>query len=495
MLKVLVAIGALQVVTMLFQLVRTKVLALLLGPELVGAMGVIDKLLAVIVQTCSLSLPFAALRFLPERWSRGPAEFGHLFRRMRNVQLLLVLPVTLGALAVTALRPEVWGVQLLPYREPLAAAIFTLPVLGLVPLFQNALAGRLEHHRAMVAALLHAVVVALAAAGVWWAGLAGYYLAYAVLGLLLVVLLGRVVLRGTAGARETEPARRGAGARLSLPLPVVRFSAALVVLTFAAPYAALFIQYRLLRYHGAEVAGWMQAAFGVGLAVRAVLGSAHPVFLTPNVNRGGSPSERMEWANRFQITFCFLAAVVVPPVLLFPELFVRLLYSSSFLPAAPFAQLFVLTEVGLLLGGTYQSLVIAMDRMGFHVAYNVAGQLLVIAAASALVRPFGLLGAGLAGMMAPAVTLLATTLFLQRVYGLRLPGRVVWLSASLVAALLAAGLAGALVSGAAWQGLVIRLAVYLLIMGWFAVLLTPDERSRLRRLAGDLRGRFFPAPA
>jgi O-antigen/teichoic acid export membrane protein len=203
----------------------------------------------------------------------------------------------------------------------------------------------------------------------------------------------------------------------------------------------------------------------------------------------------MEWANRFQITFCFLAAVVVPPVLLFPELFVRLLYSSSFLPAAPFAQLFVLTEVGLLLGGTYQSLVIAMDRMGFHVAYNLAAQLLVIAAASALVRPLGLLGAGLAGLVAPAVTLLATTLFLQRAYGLRLPGRIAWLTACLAAALLAAGLAGVLVSGGSWRGLVIRVAVYLLIIGWFAVLLTPEERSRLRRLAGTLRGRFFPAPA
>src|SRR5258707_14694757 len=111
----------------------------------------------------------------------------------------------------------------------------------------------------------------------------------------------------------------------------------------------------------------MQAAFGIGLSVRAVLGTGHSVFLTPNVNRGGSPADRMAWADRFQETFCLLAAVVVPPLLLFPGLAVRLLYSSAFLPGAAFAMVFVLTEIVNLLSGTYQSLVVALDRMGVHV--------------------------------------------------------------------------------------------------------------------------------
>ena len=48
MLRALLTIGALQVITMLVLLVRTKTLALTLGPELVGVMAVIEKLLAVI---------------------------------------------------------------------------------------------------------------------------------------------------------------------------------------------------------------------------------------------------------------------------------------------------------------------------------------------------------------------------------------------------------------------------------------------------------------
>ena len=63
MLRVLLTIGAVQVATMLVLLARTKILAVMLGPESVGVMAVIDKLLAVIVGTVSLSLPFAAVRF------------------------------------------------------------------------------------------------------------------------------------------------------------------------------------------------------------------------------------------------------------------------------------------------------------------------------------------------------------------------------------------------------------------------------------------------
>ncbi len=497
MLKTLVTIGALQLVTMVFQLVRTKILALLLGPELVGPMAVIDKLLAVIVQTCSLSLPFAALRFLPEQWARGPAEFRALFERMRNLQLALIIPVAVGALVVTAVRPQIWGEELLPYRGALTAAIFTLPVLALVPLLQSAIAGRMQHHRSMLVGLLHALVVALAAVGVWWRGLEGYYFVYAALGLLLIAIFARFVTSGTEASTRSAPVDSGTKANqiLGLPRPMWRFSGALIVLTVLAPYAALFVHYRLLRDHGAQTAGWMQAAFGIGLSIRAVLGTSHSVFLTPNVNRGGTPEERMEWANRFQTTFCFLAGVVVPPVLLFPELVVRLLYSSAFLPGAAFAMVFVVTEVVTLLSGTYQSLVVALDRMLVHVANNLVAQLLVVVVASRLVKPLGILGAGLAGLAAPTFMLIATTTFLHRAYGLRMPARIVALSACLILGLLVAGSAGVLLRGPAWQSVPAKLAVYGLIVGGFALFLTGDERLRLGRMVASLRARFFPATA
>src|SRR5258708_12568833 len=105
MFRVLVTIGLLQILTMLVQLVKTKALALLLGPESVGVMAVIDKLLAVIIQTVSLSLPFAAVRFLPALWTKDPLAFRDRYLRMRNVLLVATGPPLIRPLTLPLLRP------------------------------------------------------------------------------------------------------------------------------------------------------------------------------------------------------------------------------------------------------------------------------------------------------------------------------------------------------------------------------------------------------
>jgi antigen flippase len=488
MFRALLTIGAAQVITMLVLLVRTKTLAVMLGPEYVGVMAVIDKLLAVIAQTASMSLPFAAARFLPERWAAGPSEYRALFTPMRNVLLALILMATIGALLISAFQPAIWGEALLPYHDALTVAILGLPVIALMPFLQNAIAGRLEQNRSMLVGILHAIVLAVGLVGIWWSGLAGYYAVYAVLGTILVAGVTRMATKGTfaAGSRGTLPQRF----TVALPAPIWRFSGALLILAFLAPYAALFVHYRLLSDHGAETAGWMQAAIGISLAVRAVLGSAHAVFLTPNVNRGGSPDDRMEWANRFQITFCLLAGLAVPPLLLFPDVAVYLLYSSAFAPGAAFVMIFVLSEILGLLSGTYQSLVVALDHMRFNVASNLLAQLLVMIAAFQLVRPLGILGAGLASLIAPIFMYIATMLFLHRTHGLRMPGRVAARSGWLLLSLVVAGLMGALFQGPIWESLLFKAGVYVLIASGFAWLLTAHERQRIREIMQEWKAKW-----
>jgi PST family polysaccharide transporter len=485
MLRALLTIGGIQVITMLVLLVRTKTLAVMLGPEYVGVMAVIDKLLAVIAQTVSLSLPFAAVRFLPERWSAGPSEFRDLFTRMRNVVLVLIVAATVGALLVSVFRPATWGEALVPYRDALTVAILGLPVIGLFPFLQRAIAGRLQQNLSMVVGFLHAIVLTIAIVGIWWGGLVGYYAAYVVLGTVLVVGITRLAVKGTgAPATPAAPQRRFA---VGLPATMWRFSGALLILAFITPYAALFVHYRMLSEHGAETAGWMQAAIGISLAVRVALGTAHGVFLTPNLNRGGSPEDRMEWANRYQITLCLIAGLAVPPLVLFPGLAIDILYSSAFAPGAIFVMVFVVTEVVGLLSGTYHSLVIALERMRFVVAINLVAQLLIVAGAYQLVGPLGILGAGLAALMAPVFVFFATMIFLHRSYGLRMPGRVAARCGWLLVSLVGAGLIGVSSQEFTWASLLLKALTYALISAGFAVLLTSHERTRIREVLAGWR--------
>ena len=246
MLRAFVTIGALQALTMLVLLVRTKGLALLLGPAWLGVMSVIDRLLAVFAQTAALSLPFAALRFLPGKWESGTGHFLALFGRMRNVLVgMLVIAAGIG-LTLTFLVPSVFGKELSAYRPVLLIAFLSIPVLSLAPFAQNVIAARFQHNRAMVFAFGHAVVFTAAAlVGVSIGGLSGLYALYAASGLLLVM----VVLRGI-GRGAVPTTNEGRLGPLGLPRQVWRFSMALMLLTFAAPYAALFVIYQVLAHDG-----------------------------------------------------------------------------------------------------------------------------------------------------------------------------------------------------------------------------------------------------
>ena len=127
MIRALLSIGLLQFLSMLLLLARTKIIALALGPEGVGVIATVDRVTAVIAQTLSLSLPFAALRFLPAAHRQSPDEAEALYRRMRNVAAALIVAASFVCVGITAVAPQVWGAALVPYRGALIFAFAALP--------------------------------------------------------------------------------------------------------------------------------------------------------------------------------------------------------------------------------------------------------------------------------------------------------------------------------------------------------------------------------
>src|SRR5262249_40032810 len=223
---------------------------------------------------------------------------------------------------------------------------------------------------------------------------------------------------------------------------------------------ALYVHYHVMQIYGIEVAGWMQSAIGIGLAVRSLLGSAHPLFLTPNVNRGGTFEERMRWVNEFQKTFSFLSLVAVLPVLLFPHILLSLLYSPKFLPAAPFVALFAVGEILTLLAGTYQALVIAFDHLIVHVMQNLLAQGVLLAVAVLLIGQWGIFGAGLAVIASQLVLYGGSTYFLRWRHGLKIPLRSGFATLYVVAALALGGLAGVFYPEFTWDVVVGKFSLY-----------------------------------
>src|SRR5882672_2219557 len=73
--RTIVAIGAVQVITMLFTLVRSKVVAISAGPAGVGAISVVDQVVVLVAQISTFSLPYASIKMLSAAHSEGRESF------------------------------------------------------------------------------------------------------------------------------------------------------------------------------------------------------------------------------------------------------------------------------------------------------------------------------------------------------------------------------------------------------------------------------------
>jgi O-antigen/teichoic acid export membrane protein len=186
----------------------------------------------------------------------------------------------------------------------------------------------------------------------------------------------------------------------------------------------------------------------------------------------------MAWAGHFQHAWCLLTAVLVPPLLLGAEWAVRLLYAETFVPATQFVALFVLTEVIGMLAGTYQGLIVAADRMRFHVAQNAIAQLLLLGVAWWAIPRWGIVGAALGPLAAQCFLLVCTLGYLRARMGQRPDARVAALMLYLVLALLACGWIGA--SGLAPDAASLARAalVYLALTGGLLLFINAEERRR-----------------
>jgi len=143
-----------------------------------------------------------------------------------------------------------------------------------------------------------------------------------------------------------------------------------------------------------------------------------------------------------------------------------------------------------MLAGTYQALVVAFDHMTFHVTQNLVAQVVLLAVASLMIQRYGILGAGVAGILAQLVLYGGSTLFLRRRYGLKVPLRSGLLTVFVMASLGLGGLVGGTHPGRSLGVLAGKVSLYGLLMGGLWLFLTPADRGNLYSLMRAVRARL-----
>jgi O-antigen/teichoic acid export membrane protein len=438
MLKMMVTIGAIQFVAIIVNVVKSKILAVLLGPAGVGAVSVIDQIVQLVAYVSAISIPFAAVKYLSRSHSLDTDAFQRSYASFFRLLLGLTLVGTVVALTVLLWHPELLGSQLLTYRDLLLPALLTVPIVSLIGYCSGVLAAAQKARTAAFMAVAGAVCFTLAAyVGIRLAGVRGLY--WGNLSSAVLVLLGTVVyfrVRLNLSVFQTG----GGGWRQLREQPgIIAYSLILSGASFAMSLAYFIARFAVLNHQGQTEAGYLQVAIALSAAIGLVLGPANGLYLTPILNRDIPTREKLRSALAFQRRLLVIVVAIAMPIVLFPQWIVPLLYSPSFVAVSGIIFVFVAAQCISQLAGVYQALLIGLDDIKAYGAITAFGYLSLGAVSWLLAPRFGLLGVALGFLAGNALIFVLGLTRLTARYQSVMSAR---LAFSLVCALLALVLAG-----------------------------------------------------
>ncbi|MDE3091887.1 MAG: hypothetical protein KGJ80_21145, partial [Chloroflexota bacterium] len=299
MLKIIATIGTIQVLVITANLIRSKIMAVLLGPAGVGVISVVDQSVYFLAQISALSIPYATIKFLSRAQSQGHDEFNRTYSVLLRILLTLTcLGSTIGLL-VTLFQPELFGTVMASYRALLIPAFLSIPAMTLHGFFSSVLAAAQKPRTAGLMGFIIAASLAISTfLGISLGGMLGLYwgnwLASALIVIGMIIYLRRELgLSFWKGRFDIWGEIRAHPDTLTFPLILYGTS-------ITSGFSLLLARMSILVNFGEAEAGLLQTAIALAGALNLILNPANGLYLTPMVNRRIAVEEKIQSALEFQ---------------------------------------------------------------------------------------------------------------------------------------------------------------------------------------------------
>lgn len=413
MMKTILAVGGIQVAAILISLIRSKLVAMLLGPEGLGVVSVIDQVVQLVAYISAFSLPYAAVRFLSRAHSEGEDKFQSAYAWFLSVILVLALVGASVGVGLALIRPALFGEALAAQNTTLAIAMLGVPGALLGGFIPNVLAaaGKVRAS-ALMAIVLNLGLTVAWVGGILIAGVPGMYVGSVIM-TAGVAVGGLLYIRSSLGVRWP-----GAGlnpfAQFSQNRQVFILAAVFAAGSIASSAALLIMRQSVLGAMGVSAAGLLQSAYALALSINLVLNPTNGLYLTPIMNRDLPEQEKLTIAMEYLHRLMVLLVIAAAPLVLFPRTLLFILFSEHFSPAAQWVFLFVTAQVVVQIAGVFQAVLIGVDEVRSYAIVTCIGFALSGAASIALVPSLGLAGAGVALLAGACFTAVVSVLVLRR---------------------------------------------------------------------------------
>lgn len=398
-LKASAIMGVSSVVTIALSVVRVKFVAVILGPEGMGLLGLLVTGLAVGVTGFSLGLANSGVRYVASAQAEGDEALG------RTRVALVWGSQALGLLG---------GLLVVLFSEPLASALLANPDLGSadktwwmvwlgIALWASVVSGGqlavingmrriadLAKAKAMGAALgTVATIIAVLYSG--QAGLIAALVATPLTTWLVAWWFSRSLPPAAAGAGVRE--RLAEGLKLLRPMVGLGlvFSASLL-LTGATQFLTRLLIDRNL---GLEAAGHFQAAWGVSNMYLGFVTGALAAEYYPRISAIAADKRALNEAVNNQIRIIlFLAGPVILGIILFSPLVVSLLYSAEFQETVPLLRWQLVGDVLKVASWAVGFLLLAREARRRYFVAELSWNALYLGSLAVLLPAYGLVAAG-----------------------------------------------------------------------------------------------------
>ncbi|GAA4010228.1 oligosaccharide flippase family protein [Sphingomonas humi] len=387
-------IGGATVATILIGIVRTKILALLSGPEGIGLLGILTNVSGLVTTIAGFGLAAAAVRDLSS--ADTPLRKAEVRRALWAGSLPLA---AIGALLLWIFRGPVSGLAAGSGDFALLIGLSGIAVLfGVAAAAQQAVLQGLQRIWALgvvrVGSALGATLLAIPA--VWWFGNAGMVVAVIAVPLAACLTAVPFLPRGDvkAGRFRLGPVARDIRSMAALG-GALTLTGAVQMLTLAA------VRTIVVQQDGLEQAGLLQAVFAITtMNITLVLGAmSADYFPRLSAARGGDEESRGIVNNQLHVALLFGAPLTIAMVAGAP-LVLSLLYSSQFAGAEAMLRWQVIGDLVKIPCWALGFVLLARGDRKAYVAVELLFAAVYVAAAFALVPRLGLAGTGVAYLLA-----------------------------------------------------------------------------------------------
>ena len=405
MLKIFATIGSIQVIAILATILRAKIIAVMLGPEGVGIISVIDQIIQLTSYICALSLPFAAVKFLSRSHSISHENFIKTYSAFLKALLILSL-IGISFLIITLMTyPNILGNEISQYQSYILLAVFSLPAMMLGGFLRNALASAEKPNTASALSVFTAIAFMLAAYfGITADGIQGFYWANIVAG--FVISLGTIVYLNNKLNLPLHFYKASIFKEFKSNPDIISFAAVMSITTIAYSGSYFVARYAVLHNYDEATTGLLHALISIAMSVSMILSPINGLFLTPKLNRHIPQKEKITLTNNYQQILIFILAITTLPFVLFPQTALYILFSSEFTIVGGYLYIFVIAACVSQAAGVYQALLIGFDDIKSFALITTFRHILFAAIAWFTVPHVGLIGVGYAFIISASISLI-----------------------------------------------------------------------------------------